>query len=325
MIKESYLLKESKTLKKARQRWMVLTGKYMNSYREMQTYSNPTECFDLTHYRTARVCKESNSGHNPKSEKSDGSDPSKASAFTFRFELISSSIRQDKRVFVAESKSEMLEWIRSIKRVILFSKEFSSKCRSLRSCLSLRRLSYVLKLHFHFAPTDDSVMAMVQHLASYKQLINDYHHILDVHLNEENADGLCSNSNRSYELIHKLLNLQCDVARCRCYQRLHRVREREGDDGHYGSEQRVYRDLMDTIHCALVHGFDSGMRVRHKVMLQITEQLEEDEFAEQAHLHCFDHELMELKHHLILKKKRLAMIRGVKRTQNGRFILNTLR
>ena len=143
VIKAANLFKESKHLSKTRRRWMVLTGKFLRSYREQQDYSHPTEVFDLTLFRTARVCRDAH-GRDLAQPQSASPAAAHAQSQRARFELI--SLKQEHRVFVAESRHEMNEWLRCIKRAMLFSRGFSNKCRSVRSCLSLRRLSHVLRL-----------------------------------------------------------------------------------------------------------------------------------------------------------------------------------
>eukprot|EP01084_Bolivina_argentea_P127937 226228_1 len=153
VIKEGYLGKESKNIKKVRQRWMVLRGKHLYSYKEMQVYESPTEIFDLQLYRTCKMVKNGK--------------------ITGEFELI--SIKSDTRSFIAPNKHEMKEWIRYIKKVILFCQDFNNnyKCKSIRSCLSLKRLQNVLKLYLYYNGYNDCYL---QYIESYKQLINDYHH-----------------------------------------------------------------------------------------------------------------------------------------------------
>eukprot|EP01084_Bolivina_argentea_P144513 253527_1 len=54
-IKEGYLTKQSLHLNKLRQRWMVLKGKCLYSYKVKQVYEDPTEIFELKLYRTVKM------------------------------------------------------------------------------------------------------------------------------------------------------------------------------------------------------------------------------------------------------------------------------
>ena len=317
VLKEGYLGKESIHLKKVRKRWMVLKGMHLYSYKEMQNYEDPTEIFDLKMYRTAKMCRNGKTG---------------------QFELI--SIKQERRVFIASSKNEMNEWMRCIKKVILFCRPYINKCRAIRSCVSLKRIKNVLKLYLCYTGYNDSI---IKYIKSYKQLINDYHHILEHHLNEDGET--CKNSNKSMELIQKQLNFYCNINQCRFYTRQQRIREDDEDEykspyhqsnGHnayhqYGQELNVYRDLLDTIHCSLIHAFDNGLRIKHKALQLIISQSDDDEddidqdTMESQYNLSFDKELMELKSYLLFNKKRLIKARGNKRFQHNKFYLNITR
>lgn len=317
VLKEGYLGKESVHLKKVRKRWMVLKGTHLYSYKEMQTYEDPTEVFDLKLYRTAKMCRNGKLG---------------------QFELI--SMKQERRVFIASSKNEMNEWIHRIKKVILFSKPFNYKCRTIRSCVSLKRIKDVLKLYQYYTGYNDSI---IKHIKSYKQLINDYHHVLEFHLNEDGEN--CKNSNKSMELIQKQLNFYCNINQCRFYLRQQRIREEDENEykspyhqqmaqtqngfNQYGQELNVYRDILDTMHCSLIHAFDNGLRIKHKALQLIVSPDDDDEddqdtIESQCNL-SFDHELMELKSYLTFNKKRLIKARGTKRFQHNKFYLNITR
>ncbi len=51
-------------------------------------------------------------------------------------------------------------------------------------------------------------------ILSYNQLINDYHHILTTYSND-----------KSYELIEKTLNINCNIDYCEYYKRNNRIHE----------------------------------------------------------------------------------------------------
>ena len=291
VIKEGYLGKESVHLKKIRERWMVLKGKYLYSYKEIQVYEDPTETFDLKLYRTAKMCRNGKA---------------------FQFELI--SIKQERRVFIAANKIEMNDWIRCIKKVILFTKDFTNKCRTIRSCLSLKRLQCILKLYQCYTGYNDSI---IKYISSYKQLINDYHHILNYHLNEDINNANCKNRNKSQELIYKQLNHYCNINNCQCYIRQHRIREDDEKEyqhnqNNYNQEFIVYRDLLDTIHCSLIHSFDNGYTIKYKTLQSMIEETEDD-----------TQQLIKIKQYLLFHKKRLQKVRGQKRFQlNNKFFIN---
>eukprot|EP01084_Bolivina_argentea_P038902 71914_1 len=95
IIKEGYLKKESLLLKIPRQRWMVLNGRYLYSYKRKRVYENPTEIFDLTIYNKIQY-KDNDNGN--------------------KFELVSTTKKKN-RQFNAPSKIEVVEWVKNIKNI----------------------------------------------------------------------------------------------------------------------------------------------------------------------------------------------------------------
>eukprot|EP01083_Nonionella_stella_P150981 481877_1 len=96
VIKEGYLQKESLYLNTPRQRWMVLKGHTLYSYKKMQTYDKPTEIIDLLNFDAVLITKTGEFG---------------------RFELTSSKTNS-KRTFVSSSIQILNEWLAHIIKII---------------------------------------------------------------------------------------------------------------------------------------------------------------------------------------------------------------
>eukprot|EP01084_Bolivina_argentea_P052618 96644_1 len=98
VLKEGYLKKKSKYLKRIRLRWMVLTDNYLSSYLNKESYQNngeATETFDLKVFNHIISSNAQNKGG---------------------FELIS---KDEKREFIAQSIDDMDSWMDVINPLII--------------------------------------------------------------------------------------------------------------------------------------------------------------------------------------------------------------
>ncbi len=99
IVTEGFLQKKSKYLGIYRKRWMVLTNKYLYSYKQKQKYKDSTEKFNLSKFKD--VIK----GRAPVLKTWDGS-----------FGLIpSDSATKKSRWFITGSLNDMIKWIQHIK------------------------------------------------------------------------------------------------------------------------------------------------------------------------------------------------------------------
>eukprot|EP01084_Bolivina_argentea_P180847 312417_1 len=92
LVKQGYLMKESKHLGSMRRRWMVLNGTSLLSYKD-PSHHNATETFDLSQYQSTHI-----SGWD-------------------RFQITSPDNTHNKRYFKANSNQKMLEWVQSIQMI----------------------------------------------------------------------------------------------------------------------------------------------------------------------------------------------------------------
>eukprot|EP01084_Bolivina_argentea_P033543 62028_1 len=185
------------------------------------------------------------------------------------------------------------------KQIQQFKEGCLYKCDSVSKCMSLKRTISILKLYKHNHSADNKILC--NSLIDCKHLIiNDYHHILD-HLNEDSVSiNKCSETFKIiYNEIIKTHNLQCDINSCEIYLRSNRMREKQTvkcANKHF----TVYMDILDSIHCYLIHSVDMGYRIIH-------------DFQSEKSISA-------LKSYLNKKRKNLEKIRGESRLQNNKFV-----
>eukprot|EP01084_Bolivina_argentea_P132642 234091_1 len=103
-------------------------------------------------------------------------------------------------------------------------------------CVALQRIISVLKYYKSHNKQNkgNNNTALFKYLEDHKKyLINDYHHILEMHLNEDTINQ--NETNKQFELIYKQIiqhnnNLTCNINECEIY--LRNNRERETDQIH---------------------------------------------------------------------------------------------
>eukprot|EP01084_Bolivina_argentea_P191684 329250_1 len=119
------------------------------------------------------------------------------------------------------------------------------------------------------------------------------------------------------------MNLPCNIERCGCYIRNNRIREYdEALPNKTDHLVIVYRDLLDTIHCTLIHAFDSGFNIKHKRLQAMKQRAQKHESTDDE---CFDAYFMELRRHLLVYKKRYEHVRKKKdRIRSHKFYCATL-
>eukprot|EP01084_Bolivina_argentea_P292986 503847_1 len=178
-------------------------------------------------------------------------------------------------------------------------------------CFAIDRIISMLKFYHINHQNYNEILKYLQQYQQY--LIEDYHHILDKHLNEDKISKL--ESNKQFEIIYKKItetnNLSCDIKNCKVYLRNNRQRETTNikcKDKHLA----MYIDIIDTIHCYFLHSVDIGYRLIHT--LKQNEQDQKNDTNE-----C-DTEMKQLRSYLSSKSKTVAKIRGDRRFHNSKFM-----
>eukprot|EP01084_Bolivina_argentea_P009880 18440_1 len=117
-------------------------------------------------------------------------------------------------------------------------------CKSVEKCASLRRLINVLTIHKKGIDMHNNELISFIHENKH-EMLNDYHHILMEHLNE---DKLSTNEcNNQWRLIYQCItdkkhDLDCDISNCGVY--LRNNREREKTLVEYETNLAVYMDIL---------------------------------------------------------------------------------
>eukprot|EP01084_Bolivina_argentea_P194237 333236_1 len=294
---EGYLYKQSLHLKQLRKRWVILNEKDKHLYcYKNGLYKELTEKINLSTF------------HNVNGKFG-------------QFQLISA---EQKRIFVAESVEDMNNWMLCIKNVIntniiidnhtkeneckLTTKNtlsisnaininnsacFETACNgdalNISNCISISRVSAILKKHTKHNENQSFPI----------HLINDYHHILQYHLNENN---MClTQSNKQFELIYQQIienDSTCDISRCAIYSRNNRQREHDSPNQNVS----LCDNLLDSIHCFFMHSIDTDHMIHHKLN--------------------DNSEMPKLKLYLKNKRKNIQHIRGMARFSKNKFITN---
>eukprot|EP01084_Bolivina_argentea_P164509 286022_1 len=190
---------------------------------------------------------------------------------------------------------------------LIIMKPSNYSCYPVEECISLQRLNYLLKIYKDPKNQDPKLNHMMK-----KYVINDYHHILDFHLNEERntRERAANQFKRIYKVVCDIE--KCDIGKCDRFNRNNRDREKDKDGD-------TYMDFLDSIHCYLLHSVDIGYRIIDK-MDDIKNDKDNEELCNSL---AHDEELRRLKVHLNSTRTRLQSIRGLKRFENNKFMTQT--
>eukprot|EP01084_Bolivina_argentea_P036544 67593_1 len=194
------------------------------------------------------------------------------------------------------------------------SKSMDCLCYCVETCISLQRLINFLKEYTNISNKDGTMSEFMNSILK-KYLINDYHHILDVHLNEENnsPERIANQFKRIYKKVS--MNLECDISKCDGFSRNNRQRENDAT-----VNKRCYRnlsvhmDILDSIHCYFLHSVDTGYRIVNDI-----DEIENDNHNIHSNI-AHDAELSRLKSYLQSTRKRLQTIPGLNRFENNKFM-----
>eukprot|EP01084_Bolivina_argentea_P018685 34757_1 len=141
----------------------------------------------------------------------------------------------------------------------------------MEECDSLHRIKDAL-IFYQQKKQDNDIM---EYYDKYKDLIDDYHHIILEHTSTGNR----KRDNENFATIDSIIrkSIKCDIAQCKNYKRNHRHRykvkntEYKEEDlmnhtfklQHSGDANVIfYKEFMDSIHCYFVHSIDGGFRMQ---------------------------------------------------------------
>ena len=187
-------------------------------------------------------------------------------------------------------------------------------CNGDVDCGSIKRIKSLLKYYMEHHNNFEEVS---QYLQQYKiQLIKDYHHILDKHLNEERMTKM--ESNKQFQMIHEqMADIQCNIKNCEVYLRNNRQRETMNIQCN-DKNLAMLIDIIDTIHCYFIHSIDVGYRIinsfNHENEMKSEETDDNDNDKE------YDAEMKRLREYISSKRAPLQKIRGNRRVNNSKFM-----
>eukprot|EP01084_Bolivina_argentea_P054362 99718_1 len=196
--------------------------------------------------------------------------------------------------------------------------ENQNGCNSIEKCQALSRLINALKYYQTYKNKLHIGKFSLERLYQYfninkHQIINDYHHILSKHLNEDNVTGF--EHNEQFKSIYKTMmhnDLYCDISVCAIYARNNREREK------HNSPISVAIEILDCVHCYFLHSADVGYRMITKLQ---PEHDANDENKNENDIY-WDEQLLTLKAYLKSKREQLKKMRGVNRVENNKFVTN---
>eukprot|EP01084_Bolivina_argentea_P174191 301725_1 len=181
-------------------------------------------------------------------------------------------------------------------------------------CIGLQRIISILLFYGNNCNNYDAINKYLDIYNMKKHLINDYIHILDKHLNEDNM--LKHKSNRQFNIIYETMfdksHLYCDITNCYIYQRNHRQRETQYitplcDD----YTTAMFVDILDAIHCYFIHSVDIGYRIIDKSIMH------NDNPTSNNIYNAYDNDMKQLRKYLQMKQETLQQIRGHKLTYDS--------
>eukprot|EP01084_Bolivina_argentea_P295276 508306_1 len=195
--------------------------------------------------------------------------------------------------------------------------KFIDKCESTEKCESIKRMISILK----YQCTNNIDINASELLSKSFLILNDYHHILDHHLNEDNISK--TKSDEQFTYILNEINFKCELITCNRYIRNNRQRETRKLD--YDCNLSMYVDLLDTIHCLFLHSTDTGYRIIPQSLNTIIKMWphindDHDNKLNNNHNLSYDKETVQLKAYLSQKRKLLQAVKGTYRLYNNKFM-----
>eukprot|EP01083_Nonionella_stella_P240223 839977_1 len=190
-----------------------------------------------------------------------------------------------------------------------------NKCAgdTVKECESIQRILRLMMQYKNQTETEENSQHMDK-INDYQTYINDYHHILDKHLNEDRISA--AQCNQQFELIQQQMidnNLSCDINKCKIYTRNNRARELDAIEVKHSENEseHVLVNLLDNMHCYFIHSIDIGYRVIRGLNHE-HKQKDSDNMV-------YDSRIEHLKSYLKSRRENLKQTRGENRFTNNKF------
>eukprot|EP01084_Bolivina_argentea_P177063 306262_1 len=199
----------------------------------------------------------------------------------------------------------------------------------LKDCKSIKRLKYILS-YYQFIndnnQKEETQKLLIEYIATnkYDNMINDYHHILQTHLQTKEGPS-------NYQFINESMSrsIKCTFDNCAFYARNNAYRESDTSTDSTQKEEDpmglFYMNLLDNIHSYFIHGYDAGfrMRVSNKDDEKEAPKAETDEEFDENKDYLADPEMNRVQVFQKTQRERWRESRGNERLNQNKFVTNT--
>ena len=207
---------------------------------------------------------------------------------------------------------------------------YDDQCDDIWNCKPLTRIIDTLK-YYQSRHNHNYTQEISAYFYENKHfIINDYHHILNEHLNGDYLPKSQCNDEFSniHEIIKKHKKLNCILSECMIYKRSNREREKPDKDKE--QEVSLEMDILDSIHCCFLHSVHTGYRIiedkqeKDEWNLLYTIQENEEDEDETGHENSrntyFDEEISKLQSIIESKREIIGSVRGYSRMNHNKFL-----
>eukprot|EP01084_Bolivina_argentea_P228887 386471_1 len=218
--------------------------------------------------------------------------------------------------------------------------EFTNSCSAIDDCLSVKRMGNALKFYVQIIDNnkgDDVILSdcllLENYLSEYTNLMNDYGHIIYEHLDKNDNDAQFK---QIYDYLINEYDLKCNVNNCSKYHRNCRNMQKQriiiNHDNNDNQESictgndyyhlAAYIDILDTIHCNLLHSYDIGYRINKNELVAVinnkNDQHHTDSCRDDLNVNVNEH-MVKMNAALASKRKLLQQC-SFDRIQNNKFV-----
>eukprot|EP01084_Bolivina_argentea_P060872 111202_1 len=200
----------------------------------------------------------------------------------------------------------------------IFQHKVADKCLNVDECIQIRRLVHSLQYYqsLHLIHDTKQLQASLNKFCTekYKYLIDDYNHVILCH---DDIGPIHSFIQKNYTELSL-----CDFCTCSLFKRTNRNSAREKEEKNESESNDVefvfWRDLLDRMHCYMVHLFDSGLRIHRNKNAYRTNNDEDIKYNS-----CFDSAFEEISTGVSIRRTKMQTT-GLRftRYKNKKFNIN---
>ena len=209
---------------------------------------------------------------------------------------------------------------------LLFEEKFiDNNCDSIKECKSLKRIKSILSFYKLISKDDDFGAEICSYIKNnqYRDLVNDYQHILTKHLNHRST----KQNNLNYDYINNTTSnlIPCDLFKCSAYLRHSRDRDNNNNDNvidkNINPEILFYIDFIDNIHTFFMHSYNTGHKIKYNIndSKKEEEEDEDDEITDDVTSLYVDKEMISLNNKIKECRKNLVSLRGSNNIKKSKF------